>query len=178
MKFRMNLVAVLACALLLAACQQKEPAKVAVLDPGLVFQTCDVCKEGGDYLRGLNDKMRTELTEMQASMQGDTSEDAPQKFQERYAELQAEMMEEQNRIAGLLNDTFVKLMNDYRANNNVSVIMNKENVLSFDEGDDITTAMIEAMNGAGIDLGLPAEAPAKAEPAEEAAPAAEDAKSE
>ena len=156
------LIVALAAVLLLGACQ-KNAAKVAVLDPGKVFQTCDVCVEGGNYLRGLSEKMRTELTELQASMQNDTSEDAPQKFQERYSQMQGEMMEEQNRIAGLLNDAFVKLMNDYRAQNNVSVIMNKENVLSYDETDDITEAMIAAMNGAKIDLALPADAAAPAD---------------
>ncbi|BBD07036.1 OmpH family outer membrane protein [Desulfovibrio ferrophilus] len=170
MTFKKNLLVAVMAVLLLASCQQKEAAKVAVLDPGQVFQTCDVCLEGGNYLRGLSDKMRVELTEMQASMQTDTSEDAPKKFQERYAALQAEMQEEQNRIAGMLNETFVKIMNEYRAKNNVGVIMNKENVLSFDEADDITEAMIAAMNGANIDLALPEKA--------EAAPAAEEKKSE
>jgi len=171
MKFRLHVIIALAAVLLLGACQ-KEAAKVAVLDPGKVFQTCDVCVKGGNYLRGLSEKMRTELTELQASMQNDTSENAPQKFQERYSQMQGEMMEEQNRIAGLLNDAFVKLMNDYRTKNNVMVIMNKENVLSYDEKDDITDAMIAAMNGAGIDLALPVETPAAA-PADAAAPAEE-----
>lgn len=190
MKSKVNLlVAACAALMLLASCQQKEASKIAVLDPAQVFQTCDVCVKGGEYLRGMSDKMRTELTEMQAAMQSDTSEEAPKKFQERYAELQAEMAAEQNRIAGKLNDGFVQIMNEYRAKNGVAVILNKENVLSFDETQDITAAMIAAMNESGIDLGLPEKAeaaPAAAAPAVEekkddaaaAAPAAEGKKSE
>ena len=162
------LCAALALSASLAACQQKGAARVAVLDPNKVFTSCDACKQGGEYLRSLGQGLQQELTEMQASMKDDKSEDAPMKFPERYQEIQQKMVGEQTRIAGTLDETFQKVMTDYRAKNSVDVILNKENVLSFDETQDATDSIIAAMNAAAVDLQLPA---TDEEKAEEAAPA-------
>ena len=179
MKSRVFIIAALAAMLLLSACQQqKGGAKIAVIDPTEVFQTCSVCKKGGEYLKARSEAMRTELTTMQQALQGDTSEDAPQKFQERYAALQEELMGEQNRIATLLNEAFVSVVEDYRTKNGVSVVLSKEDVLSMDESVNITQAVIEAMNAKNVDLELPEVEAPKAAPAEDEAAPAEEKKAE
>lgn len=156
MKSRIFVIAALAAMLLLTACQQqKATGKIAVIDPSEVFQTCGVCKEGGEYLKARSEAMRTELTAMQAALQSDTSEDAPKKFQERYAALQEELMGEQTRIANLLNDAFSNVVEEYRVENGVAVVLSKEDVLSMDESVNITQAVIKAMDAKGVDLELP-----------------------
>lgn len=172
MKKIVTLAAAVALVASLAACQQKTTGKVAVLDPTEVFTSCAPCQEGGEYLRGLSQNLQQELTSLQASMQDDTSEEAPAKFQERYQQIQKRMTDEQTRIAGKLDDAFQQVMTDYRAKAGVSVILNKENVLAYDAEQDVTAEVIAAMNAANIDLELPeAAAPA----AEEAAPEGEQA---
>lgn len=165
MKFRNVLLAVAAVAVLgLAACNQTSSPKVAVIDPAEVFQTCAAGVEGGEYLRAQGENMQAELTSLQESLQKDGGEEAASDFQARLQEMRTQMGEEQNRIAGILNEAFTKAMDDYRAQNNVSVLLNKENVLSYNEADDATQAIIKLMDAADIDLQLNA--------AEETAPEA------
>lgn len=178
MKSRLFLAAALCAALLVSACQQQGGSKIAVIDPSEVFKTCAVCKQGGEYLKARSEAMRAELTQMQADLQGNTDEDAPKKFQERYTAMQSEIMGEQNRIASLLNEAFTSVVEDYRAKNGVAVVLSKEDVLSMDGSVDATAAIIKAMDAKKVDLALPeieapkAEAP-EAEPEEAKAPAEE-----
>ncbi len=162
----------------LAACQQTGGAKVAVLDPNKVFTTCDACKQGGDYLRSLSQGLQKDLTDMQAAMQEDKSDDAPAKFQARYQEIQQKMVGEQSRIAEKLDTVFQKAMSDYRSKNGVSVILNRDNVLSFDDAQDATDAVIAAMNAQQIDLEIPAAEEKAEQPAAAAPEQAEEKKAE
>jgi len=175
-----NVIVTLAAALVLAAslagCQQKGAAGVAVLDPNKVFTTCAACVQGGDYLRTLGQGLQQELTEMQGALQGETgeaSEDVVAKFQARYQEIQQKMVGEQTRIATKLDEAFQKVMEEYRAKNGVAVILNKENVLSFDGATDATDAIIAALDAAAVDLEIPAAAAPEAAAPAEAAPAAQ-----
>ncbi|WP_461210273.1 OmpH family outer membrane protein [Desulfocurvus sp. DL9XJH121] len=175
MKFRLILAA-LAATLLLAACQQQGGAKIAVIDPSEVFKACEVCKKGGEYLKAKSEAMRAELTALQAAAKGGEDKEASAKFQERYTVMQNDLMGEQTRIAGLLNDAFTKVVKEYREKNGVSLVLSREDVLSMDDSADITAAVIKAMDTAAIDLALPEvkapeAAPAEAPKAEEAAPA-------
>lgn len=172
-----TLAAALVLAASLAGCQQKGAVGVAVLDPNKVFTTCEACVQGGDYLRTMGQGLQQELTEMQGTLQGENGEPAAEavaKFQARYQEIQQKMVGEQTRIATKLDEAFQKVMEEYRAKNGVAVILNKENVLSFDGATDATDAIIAALNAAAVDLELPAAAPEAAAP-ETAAPAAPEA---
>jgi outer membrane protein len=166
-KVIVTLAAVLVLAVALAGCQKKGTPTVAVLDPNKVFTTCEPCVQGGDYLRGLGQSLQQELAGMQGALQGAEGgggEEAVAKFQARYQEIQQQMIGEQTRIAEKLDKAFQKVMEDYRVKNGVAVILNKENVLSFDGTVDATEAVIAALNATAIDLEIPA-APAAGEPA-------------
>jgi len=81
---------------------------------------------------------------------------------------------EQQRVVGLLQDQFNKVLEKYRKDNKVDVILAKDVVLSYDESSDITNKVIEEINKITIDLNAKPEAP-KADAAAPA-PEAKDAK--
>ena len=93
------------------------------------------------------------------------------------------MAAEQQRVVGLLQDQFNKILEKYRKDNKVDVIIAKDVALSYDEANDITNKVIEEINKTPIDLNAKpavaakpdaAAAPAAAAPA--AAPKAEEPK--
>lgn len=145
--------ALMAALLLLTGCDQG-PApsmKVAVVDSNQVMLESAAGKAGMDYLRGLSGELQEELMAMQQSMGNQTAEDS-QLFQERFASSQAKMSEEQNRIIAVLNENYEQVLESYRLENNISVIIGSESAVSFSDAADITQDIIAAMNELDLDL--------------------------
>ncbi|NJB68859.1 Skp family chaperone for outer membrane proteins [Desulfobaculum xiamenense] len=172
MKFKLMFAAALLAAMgCLAGCQKQETEKIALVDPAEVFQTCDACVAGGEYLRGMGQQMQARLAAIQQPAEGEMDKDAMKKAQDEFIALQQKISSEQQRIVEKLNGEFKSVMDDYRAKNGVSVILNKQQALSYGETADATKAVVEALNARKIDLGITAETAAP-EATPEAAPEA------
>lgn len=155
MRFKLMFVAALMLAVAgLTGCQQQAGPKIVLVDPAEVFQSCDACVKGGDYLRGMGQKMQQSLAKIQQPAEGEMDTEALKKAQGEFMAMQQQMNEEQQRIVEKLNTEFQAVMDEYRTTNNVSVIINKKQALSFDGAADITKAVVEAMNARQIDLGI------------------------
>ncbi|MDY7002174.1 MAG: OmpH family outer membrane protein [Thermodesulfobacteriota bacterium] len=168
MRKTVNFLAAFAVIFVLSACTQPpsgDGAKIVVIDPGKIFRECTVGMEASKYFKDVNEKFQAEAQSLQEEMQKNKNEENTQKFQKAVADYQARIGAEQTRIATLLDEKFKKVLNEYRAKNNVGVILNKGDVLSFDARADVTDAIVKAMNDQHIDL-FPPKEPA-AEPADE-----------
>lgn len=159
MRKALNFFAAFAALLVLSACNQPsgDGAKIVVIDPGKVFRECKVGMEASNYFKGINEEFQAEAQSLQEEMQKNKNEENTKRFQQTMAGYQARMGAEQNRIATLLDAEFKQVLDEYRAKNNVGVIMNKSDVLSFDAQADVTDAIVKAMNEQKIDLFPPQE---------------------
>lgn len=163
--------------------------KIAVVDGAKVFRESKPGQEAMAYLRTKSTELQAEAKTAQEKVQAKQTQENAAAFQEAVTKYQTTMGAEQQRVVGLLQDQFNKVLEKYRKDNKVDVILAKDVVLSYDEASDITNKVIEEVNKATIDLnakpeakpeaaavGAPkADAPAAA-PAAPAAPAKVEAK--
>lgn len=144
--------------------------KIAVVDGAKVFRESKPGQEAMAYLRDKSTELQAEAKAAQDKVQAKQTQENAAAFQEAVTKYQTTMGAEQQRVVGLLQDQFNKILEKYRKDNKVDVILAKDVVLSYDETSDITNKIIEEINKASIDLKAQP-APAAAAPAE-AAPAA------
>ncbi|GAB6177815.1 hypothetical protein JCM16814_27060 [Desulfobaculum senezii] len=170
MKLKLMFAAALMLALTgLAGCQQQSADKIAIVDPAEVFQSCEACVAGGDYLRGMGQQLQGRLAEIQKPADDSADDGALKKAQEEFMQMQEHMSGEQRRIVEKLNEEFSAVLDEYRAENGISVVLNKQQALSYGDNADITKAVVEAMNARNIDLGIVSETAEPAATAEETA---------
>lgn len=172
------LLLLVAMASVLAGCNNNNN-KIAVVDGAKVFRESKPGQEAMAYLRTKSTELQAEAKAAQEKVQAKQTQENAAAFQEAVTKYQTTMGTEQQRVVGLLQDQFNKVLEKYRKDNKVDVILAKDVVLSYDEASDITNKVIEEINKTTIDLNAKPEAKpeapavgAPAAPAASAAPAA------
>ena len=158
----------------LAACGNSNN-KIAVVDGAKVFRESKPGQDAMAYLRTKSTELQAEAKSAQEKVQAKQSQENAAAFQEAVTKYQTTMGSEQQRVVGLLQDQFNKILEKYRKDNKVDVILAKDVVLSYDEAADITNKVIEEINKTTIDLNAKPEVKAadgKTDAAPAAAPAA------
>jgi Skp family chaperone for outer membrane proteins len=157
---------VLTFSLLLAvggcAKQAGEAQRIGVVDIGRVFQESQAGKQGMAYLQSINEEFRKEFEKLQA----ESGDNGAQKLQQAIAEYQARIGHEQERVVNMLNEEFRDVLEAFRKQNNYTVLLSQENVLSLSDGVNVTDQVISEFDKVQIDLA--AGAPKQAPKAEEA----------
>jgi len=171
MKKLSALLLMVAVASLLAACNNTP--KIAVVDGAKVFRESKPGQDAMAYLRTKSNDLQAEAKAAQEKVQAKQSQENAAAFQEAVTKYQTTMGSEQQRVVGLLQENFNKLLEKYRKDNKVDVVIAKDVVLSSDEATDITNKIIEEFNKTTIDLNAkPAPAVDAAKPADAAKPEA------
>ena len=166
-----------AVASLLAACNNSP--KIAVVDGAKVFRESKPGQDAMAYLRTKSNDLQAEAKAAQEKVQAKQSQENAAAFQEAVTKYQTTMGAEQQRVVGLLQENFNKLLEKYRKDNKVDVVIAKDVVLSSDESTDITNKIIEEFNKTTIDLNAkPAAAKVDAAAKPEAAEAKPEAKAD
>lgn len=173
---------VLVCAavlcLALVGCNQEmnsgSSPKVAVVDPAKVFQDSKPGKDGMAYLEKVSAEVQQEFKELQkqAAQSKDQSKDTVTDIQAQVANIQERVTAEQQMVVTKLNDLFQKVLEQYRKENGVAVVIPVEQALSYDKSADATADVVALMDKESVTF----ETPAK--PVEKEKPAAEKAKPE
>lgn len=140
------LLAIMSTAVLLTGCNQPKGGTVGVVNTSRVYQESDAGKAGVKYLESLHGEMQGELTKMQEELQKNPGEDTTRKFQQLYAELQQRLGAEQQQVITKLNESLQRVLDSYRAQKGLDVIIGSETVLSASPAADITNEVIAEMN--------------------------------
>jgi len=126
--------------------------KIAVVDGAKVFRESKPGQEAMAYLRDKSTELQAEAKSAQEKVQAKQTQENAAAFQEAVTKYQTTMGAEQQRVVGLLQDQFNKILEKYRKDNKLDVVLAKDVVLSYDEASDITNKIIEEINKASIDL--------------------------
>lgn len=156
MKKLCALLLLVAVASVLVGCNNNN--KIAVVDGAKVFRESKPGQEAMAYLRNKSTELQAEAKTAQEKVQAKQTQENAAAFQEAVTKYQTTMGAEQQRVVGLLQDQFNKVLEKYRKDNKVDVILAKDVVLSYDEASDITNKVIEEVNKATIDLNAKPEA--------------------
>jgi len=144
------LLLLVAVASLLAACNNTP--KIAVVDGAKVFRESKPGQDAMAYLRTKSTDLQAEAKAAQEKVQAKQSQENAAAFQEAVTKYQTTMGTEQQRVVGVLQENFNKILEKYRKDNKLDVILAKDVVLSSDETSDITNKVIEEFNKTTIDL--------------------------
>ena len=160
-------------AFLLTGCNGAGKPQVGVVDAAAVFKQCKAGQQAMAYLQEQAKTLQEGVQQAQKAAESNQNEQTMQAFQKAVTEYQVTLGGEQQRLVALLNDKYMAVLEKYRKDNGLAVILSKEAAMAFDPAADITAKVVEAMDKENIDLKVPAKADApKAEaPAAPAAPA-------
>lgn len=165
---------------LMTGCIQTENSAptVGVVDTARVFRDSDAGKAGVKFLEGLQEKMQVDLNDIQEVLKKNPNDQAAQqKLQETYMGFQQRMGAEQQNVVTLLNDATQRVLDTFRQQKKLSVILSQEATLSFDKAVDVTAEVIAELNKQKVEFKAivpetpaaavaPAEAPKAATPKE------------
>lgn len=142
---------------LLAGCNQEQAASITigVVDEAAAFKDNQAAAKAMTYLQELGAPLQKKAEEAYKNMQAEQNEDNVKAYKEAMGELQNVMNAEQQRVVALIDAKFNEVLNNYRKEKGLTLILSKESVIASDETVDITADIVEAMNGIELDLTQP-----------------------
>ena len=171
MKKTFILLAAAALALMLmAGCDRQEPSvKIGVVDEAAAFKDNKVAKDAMAYLQQMGAPMQAEAETAYKAMQENQTEETVAAYKLAMGKLQTAMNGEQQRIVALVDAKFNEVLEKYRAEKGLDVILSKQAVISASDAIDVTADIVAAMDGVALDFTPPAAAaaPEKGEAAPE-----------
>lgn len=158
----------LALLISLAACnQQQAPTQtIGVVDETVAFQKNSATTEAMAYLQKKGEALQAEAQQAYEAVQKEESEENVAAYKQAMGKLQQTMGAEQKRIFGMLNDEFVKVLDDYRQEKGLDIILPKQSTLSFGDAIDVTDEVVERMNTIKIDFNAKGDISENAKPEE------------
>lgn len=165
MKRTMTLLGAAMLALLLLTGCNQEPQKpvvtIGVVDEAAAFQSNQAAAKAMQYLQDLGAPMQKKAEDAYKKMQEEQNEENVAAYKAAMAELQQVMNGEQQRIVALIDGKFREVLDNYRKEKGLLMILSKESVVSSDDTVDITADIVAAMDALELDLTPPATEPAE-----------------
>ena len=162
--------AIAACLLVvfaaLAGCNQQAGPAIGVIDLERAYQSNKATAAIMQHLETMQAPLAEKVNKALEAMKQDQNDETVKAYNDTMTEAQGILQNEQQRLVPILNKAFNKVLEDYRVEHGLSVILNKQMVAASAADVDVTDAVIAAMDKVELDLGAPAPAPA---PAPEAA---------
>lgn len=163
----------------LSACNQEASVKIGVVDEAAAFKDNKLATEAMAHLQEMGKPLQEKAEAAYKAMQANQTEETVAAYKLVMGELQNTMTAEQQRVVGLVDGKFNEVLENYRKEKGLTLILSKQSVIASSETVDITKDIVAAMNQVQMDFSVPeapkAEAPAEAPAAEQAAPAAPEA---
>lgn len=166
------LAAAVLALMLMAGCDRQESSvKIGIVDEAAAFKDNKVAKDAMAYLQQLGAPMQAEAEAAYKAMQENQTEETVAAYKLAMGKLQNTMNGEQQRIVAMVDAKFNEVLEKYRAENGLTLILSKQAVISASDAVDITADIVAAMDGVVLDFTPPAAAaaPEKEEAAPEAA---------
>lgn len=157
------LISALSCLMLLTACNQ-QGASIGVLDEAAAFRDNGAAKAAMEFLQKKSAPLQKEAETAYKAMQENKTDKTSAAYRDAMGKLQGVMGTEQQRVVGLLNEQFDRVIEDYRKAKGLKVIISRKSALAMDDSIDVTKEIVAEMDKVTIDFA------AKAEVSENAAP--------
>jgi outer membrane protein len=170
MKRILPLLFVAILALGLSACNQEPSVKIGVVDEAAAFKENKLATEAMAHLQEMGKPLQKKAEAAYKAMQANQTEKTVAAYKLAMGELQNTMNAEQQRIVALVDAKFNEILETYRKEKGLSLILSKQAVIASSDAVDITKDIEAAMNKVSMDFTLP-DAP-KTEAPKAEAPAA------
>ncbi|MDC0336179.1 OmpH family outer membrane protein [Pseudodesulfovibrio sp.] len=145
--------------MLLAGCNQQAGITVGVVDEAAAFKDNKAAASAMTYLQELGAPLQKKAEEAYKTMQAEQTEENVAAYKAAMGELQNVMNGEQQRVVALIDAKFNEVLDTYRQEKGLTLILSKESVISSANTVDITADIVAAMDAIELDLTAPAPAP-------------------
>ncbi|WP_285906742.1 OmpH family outer membrane protein [Pseudodesulfovibrio pelocollis] len=146
--------------------QQQAGPSIGVVDEAAAFQNNSAATAAMTYLQELGTPLQHKAEAAYKAMQEDQSEENVTAYKAAMGELQSVMNEEQQRVVALIDAKFNEVLENYRKEKGLSVILSRQSVIALDNAVDITADISAAMDAITLDLTPPARPAMEEAPAE------------
>ncbi|WFS62546.1 OmpH family outer membrane protein [Pseudodesulfovibrio thermohalotolerans] len=170
MKRILPLFLVAALVLGLSACNQEPSVKIGVVDEAAAFKDNKLATEAMAHLQEMGKPLQEKAEAAYKAMQADQTEETVAAYKLAMGELQNTMTAEQQRVVGLVDAKFNEVLDNYRKEKGLTLILSRQAIIASSETVDITKDIVAAMDKVQVDFTRP-EAPKTDAPTPEAAPA-------
>lgn len=175
----MKRVILLLCAALLgfsilAGCNQQAGVAIGVVDEAAAFKDNKAAADAMAYLQELGAPLQKRAEAAYKAMQEEQNEATVNAYKAAMGDLQNIMNEEQQRVVALIDAKFNEVLENYRKEKGLTLILSKQSVIASDNAVDITADISAAMDKVELDLTPPARPEAPAATTEEAPAASAD----
>jgi outer membrane protein len=165
--------------MLLTGCnQQTSGVTIGVVDEAAAFKDNKAAAAAMNYLQELGAPLQKKAEAAYKAMQEEQTEETVAAYKTAMGDLQNVMNAEQQRVVALIDAKFNQVLDTYRKDKGLTLILSKQSVIASADTVDITADIVNAMNQVELDLTPPAapeaapEAAAETEAAPEATPEA------
>lgn len=142
--------------MLLTGCNKQEPGvTIGVVDEAAAFQKNQAATKAMSYLQELGAPLQKKAEEAYKAMQAEQNEANVAAYKTAMGELQGVMNGEQQRIVGLIDAKFNEVLEAYRVEKGLTLILSKESVISSAQTVDITEDIVAAMDKLELDFSKP-----------------------
>lgn len=140
--------------------------KIAVVDPAKVFQDSKPGKDGMAYLEKVSAEVQKEFQDLQqkAAQGKGQSPESVNDIQAKVAKIQERVTAEQQMVVNKLNELFQKVLEKYRNEKGVAVVIPAEQALSYDASADATADIVAMMDKEDVTFETPMPALEKENP--------------
>lgn len=146
---------------------EKATPDIAVVDTARIFRESDHGQTAVKTLEDMQVDMQKELMDLQTEVQKDPENaEAQQKLQSTYMAFQQRIGAEEQNIINILNEVMQRVIDKYRTDKNLLLIIPTEAALSYSKAVDVTQDIIAEVNKEKVVF-------TPAAPTEEIAPAIE-----
>ncbi len=122
-------------------------SQVGIINPTRLFEESDSGKSAIMHIEKMDATIQEQLVEAQQALQAKPNDEALREhLQTVFMGYQEMTTAERQKVLGEVNVQMAESLDAYRKENNITVIMNHESVLSYDEAADITDDVIAKMN--------------------------------
>lgn len=149
---------------LLTGCNQQSSGGVTigVVDEAAAFKDNKAAASAMKYLQDLGAPLQKKAEAAYKTMQAEQSDENVAAYKKAMGELQMVMNGEQQRVVALIDAKFNEVLENYRKEKGLTLILSKQSVIASADTVDVTADIVAAMDKVELALTPPA-APAKAE---------------
>ncbi|XPV76498.1 MAG: OmpH family outer membrane protein [Desulfovibrio sp.] len=140
--------------LLVSGCNSSAPTQsIGVIDAAKIFNESKNAQSVMKHLEAFSKNMQAEVEAAQKTLEKDQSEANSKAFHEALSKYQTAIGEEQQRVVKVVEDRFQTVLDEYRTEKKLSVILPKDVVLSMDEtAANVTEDIMKKMDEVELDF--------------------------
>lgn len=151
--------ALLGLALLVGCNQPTAGVAIGVVDEAAAFKDNKAAAKAMKYLQELGAPLQKKAEVAYKAMQANQTEETVAAYKKAMGELQMVMNGEQQRVVALIDAKFSQVLETYRKDKGLTLILSKQSVVASSDTVDVTADIVAAMDAVEMDLTAPAKAP-------------------